>query len=299
MKYEKPWKSIEEQAELLTVGKGLVCADGVALERALIEIGYYRLSAYWFPYKVQDKDGRMRFLEGTTLEVVLRSYEFDRRLRLLMFDAIGKVEVFLRSRIAHLASQESGPFGYPDKALPRLKREFSAAKKNEQYVKHFVAKYGDEHELPPYWMMTECLTMGAIELLYSEASPQIRVAIASELGIKVPVLKSWISVLRAARNACCHHSRVWNRTWGVKPMIPKTWEDFGGSNDKTYAVLSVLAYLLDNICGSDQWVSELEGLLSEFDDVSVEKIGFCDGWGKSDPWTMLGQADAEPDDSGQ
>ncbi|MDO4849486.1 MAG: Abi family protein [Coriobacteriia bacterium] len=92
MKYEKPWKSIEEQAELLT-SKGLVCSDKVALERALREIGYYRLSAYWFPYKVLDADGSAHFRDNTTLEMVLRSYEFDRRLRMLMFDAIGKIEL--------------------------------------------------------------------------------------------------------------------------------------------------------------------------------------------------------------
>ena len=76
-------------------------------------------------------------------------------------------------------------------------------------------------------------------------------------------------MLRAARNACCHHSRVWNRTWGVKPVIPKAWEGFRGSNDKTYAVLAVLAYLLDQICGADQWMDELDELLSEFSDLSA------------------------------
>ena len=71
-------------------------------------------------------------------------------------------------------------------------------------------------------MMMECVTMGTIELLYSKATPQVRMAIAGELGVKVPVLKNWISVLRVSRNACCHHSRARNRTWGVKPMIPRS-----------------------------------------------------------------------------
>ncbi len=285
MIYDKPWKSIDEQAKLLTDVKGLACDDVETLKRALIVIGYYRLSAYWFPYKVIGNDGCSHFRNGTSFEAVLRSYEFDQRLRMLMFDAIGKIEIFLRSRIAYLASLESGAFGYPENAIPRLKREFAAAKKNEQYVKHFIAKYGDAHGLPPYWMMTECITMGTIEILYSAVSPQTRTSIASELGVKVPVLKNWISVLRAARNACCHHSRVWNRTWGVKPVIPKAWKDFAGSNDRTYAVLSVLAYALDKICGAAQWVRELEKLLSEFDDVPKEMIGFPDEWEESSPWT--------------
>ncbi len=287
MKYQKSWKNIDEQVKLLTSKKGLCCDDVAALEHALLEIGYYRLSAYWFPYKVLDESGRSYFREGTTFEMVLHTYEFDRRLRLLMFDVIGKIEVSLRSRVAYLASQEFGAFGYSDKVLPRLKKEFSAAKKNEQYMKHFVAKYGDEHELPPYWMMTECVTMGTIELLYSSASSQVRIAIASDFGVKVPVMKNWLSVLRAARNACCHHSRVWNRTWGVKPVIPKAWKNFCGSNDKTYAVLSILVHMLGRICSCEQWVHELDELLSEFDDVPKESIGFPKAWRHTDPWARL------------
>lgn len=286
MRYEKPWRSIDEQVELLTEAKGLEC-DKDELRRALVEIGYYRLSAYWFPYKACDGPEGPRFREGTTLKVVARSYEFDRRLRQLMFDAVGRIEVYLRSRIAHLASMESGPFGYPEDAVPRLKREFAAAKKNEQYVKHFVSKYGDEHELPPYWMMMECVTMGTIELLYSKATSQVRTAIAGELGVRVPVLKNWISVLRVSRNACCHHSRVWNRTWGVKPMIPKTWKGFGGSNDKTFAVLSVLCHMLEHVGGAREWAQAIDKLIAEFEDIPLEKVGFFDDWRDSSPWSEL------------
>lgn len=299
MRYDKPWISIDEQARLLVDGKGLVCSDEAELKRALIEVGYYRLSAYWFPYKARDDDGRMCFLEGTTLEMILRPYEFDRRLRILMFDAIGRIEVYLRSRVAHLASREHGAFGYPDAAAARLKREFAAAKRGEQYVKHFVSKYGDEHELPPYWMMTECLTMGAIELLFSNISPQVRTAIASELGVKVPVLRSWVSVLRAARNACYHHSRVWNRIWGVKPMVPKAWKGFAAPNDRTFAVLSVVYYLLTRIGGADQWRRELEGLIAEFSDVSLDKLGFPKRWRECDPWAPLGREGGDGAGSGQ
>ncbi len=286
MRYEKPWRSIDEQVELLTETKGLEC-DKDELRRTLVEIGYYRLSAYWFPYKTCDGPEGPRFREGTTLEAVIRPYKFDRRLRQLMFDAVGRIEIYLRSRIAYLASMESGPFGYPEDAVPRLKREFAAAKKGEQYIKHFVSKYGDEHELPPYWMMMECVTMGTIELLYSKMTPQVRTAIAGELGVRVPVLKNWISVLRVSRNACCHHSRVWNRTWGVKPMIPRTWKGFGGSNDRTFAVLSVLCHMLEHAGGAREWAQEVDRLLAEFEDIPLQKVGFYDGWRDSSPWSEL------------
>ncbi|KAB1636150.1 Abi family protein [Ellagibacter isourolithinifaciens] len=63
--------------------------------------------------------------------------------------------------------------------------------------------------------------MGTIKLLYQKVSPDARTKTASELGTRVPVLKNWLSVPRVARSACCHHSRIWNRTWGVRPVIPR------------------------------------------------------------------------------
>ena len=52
MKYAKKWISIDDQVDLLTRGKGLGCNNVDDLKRSLETIGYYRLSAYWFPYRV-------------------------------------------------------------------------------------------------------------------------------------------------------------------------------------------------------------------------------------------------------
>ena len=49
-----------------------------------------------------------------TFDEVMRACEFDRRLCLLMFDAVARIEVFLRSRLAYFAAKESGAFGYPE-----------------------------------------------------------------------------------------------------------------------------------------------------------------------------------------
>lgn len=124
MKYQKSRISINEQIALLTENKGLKCSDQSELERALVEANHYRLSAYWFPYKTKCKSGITIFREGTTFETIIYTYEFDRALRQLMFDAVGsavgRIEIYLRSRIAYLASEERGPFRYPDVAITRL-----------------------------------------------------------------------------------------------------------------------------------------------------------------------------------
>ena len=281
--------SIDNQIALLTKVKGLDCDNLDGLRCALNRIGYYRLSAYWFPYKTLDDEGRTVFCAGTTFDEVMRTYEFDRDLRVVMFDAISEIEIFFRSRLSHLASGEKGAFGYPDSAKFRLSREYTAAKKSEQFIKHFAAKYGDEHDLPPYWMMVECATMGTIELLFTKAAPSVRVEVASGLDIKVPVLKSWLSVLRVARNACCHHSRVWNRTWGVRPLIPKDWKGFDASNEKTFAVLSVFYYLLGMIEDAAPWKEKFDELLRDYNDIELSRAGFPEGWQDMPPWSSVSE----------
>lgn len=93
MKYRKSRISINEQIALLTEYRGLKCSDQSELERALVEVGHYRLSAYWFPYKTKCKSGITIFREGTTFETIIYTYEFDRALRQLMFDAVGRIEI--------------------------------------------------------------------------------------------------------------------------------------------------------------------------------------------------------------
>lgn len=50
MLYEKAWLSYDEQANLLIDERGLI-ADRAFLLNRLREVGYYRLSGYWYIFK--------------------------------------------------------------------------------------------------------------------------------------------------------------------------------------------------------------------------------------------------------
>lgn len=109
MKYAKTWISIDDQVKLLTKEKGLCCSNVDELKRALEVIGYYRLSAYWFPYKTTSGDGKTLFCEGATFDEVMRTYELDRRLRLLIATKCRPV-ISMRKRRSAMQSQESFSF---------------------------------------------------------------------------------------------------------------------------------------------------------------------------------------------
>lgn len=128
MEYEKPWLSYEQQADLLIDERGLI-ANRENLIRHLQEVGYYRLSGYWYIFKrsnVSDfKDIHdERFIAGTTFDEIWGLYTFDRQLRLLTLDAIERIEVYFRSQLAYELAKETGPFGYLEpENLPRLDEE--------------------------------------------------------------------------------------------------------------------------------------------------------------------------------
>lgn len=88
MKYTKPALSFEQQAQRL-IDRGLVIQEKTELIRQLSGVNYYRLSAYWYPFKqIDPTNGEERFSPNTTFETIWRRYIFDRQLRLLIMDAV-------------------------------------------------------------------------------------------------------------------------------------------------------------------------------------------------------------------
>ena len=89
--YTKPPKTYYEQIDLL-LSRGLAISDKLRVVRHLSSISYFRLSAYMLPFKKWDK-GELTddFIPGITWDHVYDLYVFDRKLRLLIFDAIERL----------------------------------------------------------------------------------------------------------------------------------------------------------------------------------------------------------------
>lgn len=103
MKYNKPPISYKAQVERW-VTRGLIIPD---LDKALFcfqNISYYRLSAYALPFQ-ETKD---TFNANTHFDEVLNLYNFDRELRILVIDAIERIEVALRTQFIYKLSHKYG-----------------------------------------------------------------------------------------------------------------------------------------------------------------------------------------------
>ena len=95
-KCTKPPLTIKQQIQLLKSRK-IVIGDELIVERILTTVGYYRLTAYLFPFR--GKDASDDYAPGTSIEKVWRYYRFDRSLRFLLIDAIERIEVAVKAMI--------------------------------------------------------------------------------------------------------------------------------------------------------------------------------------------------------
>lgn len=278
------------------MSRGMEC-DRESLVSHLCDVGYYRLSGYWHIYKEENDT----FREGTCFSEVWTIYIFDRQFRLVVLDAIERVEVYFRTQLAHELAKKTGPFGFTDKKnLPRLSdgdyerllntcRE-KHTRSREPFIVHFREKYGDTHALPPYWMLVNTMDFGQTLTLYRGAPVEIRNALAAQLGLSAKVLESWLFALNTVRNICAHHGRLWNRVIGTKPIIPKASKDvrwhkpYEVSSERVFGILTILSYLLAEIAPQTKWRNRLFALLESHPSIDRRKMGFFKNWESCPFW---------------
>jgi abortive infection bacteriophage resistance protein len=302
MKFTKPPLTLDAQVELL-VARGMT-GDQAKMRRRLGAVNYYRLSGYWHHRRRSDDS----FAPGTDFEHIWLQYVFDRRLRLLVMDAVERIEVGVRSQFAYQHALVHGPFGYADdpKSLPflapakrteLLNRVSDETKRNRSsFVTHFQGKYGDEHRFLPIWMVTEALSFGTTIALWQASSRPIQKAVADVLGVHASVLRTWLWSLNEVRNICAHHDRLWNRALGQSPKIPERdarWSkpvDVQQGAGRVFAVLSVCAHSLSVFAPRSQWQVRLRALVEASPQTPLKNMGFPDNWLDSPIWQVASDA---------
>lgn len=294
MHYLKPALTFEQQADQL-LQRGLLADRALLIER-LRAVSYYRLSAYWHPFRQPDDS----LQPGTTLALVWQRYVFDRRLRCLVIDAIERIEIAVRTRMANTLTVAHGPFGHTRAAnLPGLspvqhaeflrRIEDETQNSRETFVDHFRTKYTAEPHLP-LWMAVELMTFGATLTLFRGLDRRMKQQLAADLGIADTVLHSWLLALNQVRNICAHHGRLWNRQFGVQPMIPRPnkhpdWHfPVAVTGDRLFGVATVLHYLLDLIAPQSRWPARFMALLAAHPDIPRLPMGIPDNWQDCPLW---------------
>ena len=286
--YSKPHLTQKQQVELLK-NRGLIVNDEKFAVKKLQHISYYRLSAYFLPFQ-SSKD---KFNSDVTFETIIDLYHFDKELRILTFNAIEKIEIFLRTSVSYNFSKHHDIFGYIDKAnFCSKERDFEwlskdiekeTSRSKETFVKHFKDKY--ENEYLPIWMVVEIISFGTLSKLYTMLCSKTEKEILNGIDLPSFVFKNWLHVFSYVRNITAHHSRLWNRQFVIKAKIPKHKKEFKGIANDNYHTFAIMThYVLRAIDDTFDFKEELQNLLDKYPHVDKKAMGFIDGWEKLEVW---------------
>ena len=230
------------------------------------------------------KDGL--YAPGTDFNLVYNLYEFDRKLRRLLFSVLEELEIYLRAQLSYYHSHKYGADGYMDPVNFNFHHdhvEFTGRLNdlingNDKlpFVAHHINNYNSRF---PIWVIMELFTFGMLSYFYSEMlTPDQKKVAHTIFKTSVREAKSWLYCCTNLRNVCAHSRRLYNGVFSVIPAripnVPKSAER------KIFAAIMAVRGLYP--C-ADKWNNEflpaMSSLFEEYKNVVLLKhIGFPNNW---------------------
>lgn len=317
-KYTKKPLSIKQQVLKLKL-RGLIIDDENLAESYLSNISYYRLRAYTFPFQNNtDKNADHKFISNSIhFKDIIDIYCFDRRLRSVIFNALEKIEVAIRTKIVQIYSEFTDDshwyendtlFNDDETTLQKRNEETGVVenieeykynileedilrevdRSNEDFIKHYYDTYHTP-KTPPAWMTLEVISFGTLSRLYELlVKDDNKKEVAKQFGLqKIDIMENWLHALSILRNCCAHHSRLWNRRFTVRILLPyNTASPFIDrttiptiKQNKLFAYLCCIKYILDIISPDNDFQRNLLSLIDNAGNLlNLKEMGFPDNW---------------------
>lgn len=301
MEFCKPPLKVSDQIALLQK-RGMAIADEDRATRVLQHINYYRLRAYWLPFEVPEEKrpalAEHLFKNGTDFDQVVSVYIFDRKFRLLLLEAIERVEIAIRTHWAQVLAEIYGSHAHMDSSVFHHQHIFASCmtsldeelnRSKETFVQHYKDKYSKPMR-PPIWAICELLTLGQLsKWLNNIKHRKDRQAIAARLGLDEVVVCAFAHHLTHVRNLCAHHSRVWNRKLTFTMTLPKRpavlAAQFNPTEDRRiYNTLVMLAWCVRTISPETTWPARVKELLLTRSAGETKAMGAPGNWASQSPW---------------
>lgn len=298
MIYEKHTFTIDEHINQLRV-RGLLISNEDLARHYLSHVSYYRLAGYWWPMQ-SDKEKHI-FKPNSKFEDVVSLYNFDRELRILLFDIIEKIEISIRIKLIYHLSHEFDPWWFQNtsifqdtvaliETLASIREEVDRSK--DIFIKEHKRKYKDDLRFPPAWKTLELTSFGSLSKLYGNLKNNIKPKdiIAQELGaVNHVYLPSWLQSIAQIRNYCAHHSRLWNRNLPGAPKLlskpPYRWVmDVPTDTSRLYMHLCIMRYMVNVIAPGNSFSLKLQVLFNKYPSVDPNALGMKTNWENEALW---------------
>lgn len=305
--FQKPPLSIDQQLDLLS-SRGLIINDRQTAQHYLKFVSYYRFCGYGIGFEnvASKSDSQKHYIAGTTFDHILDRYLFDRKLRLLTIDAIECIEIAIRTVIINELALLHGAHWYLDRKLfiksfkhaaliETIEKETQhtaqvgsvKSKKQENFIRHYFDKYSHP-KLPAVWMLGEILPLGTWSMIFANLiNRDHQKVICKHFNINHLVMGSWLHSLTYLRNLCAHHSKLWNRSFTLKPLIANNYHEQLKNNSRFSAQAAILKIFLDIISPHSRWGERLYELSKEHPNISPKHMGFAEHWYDDPFWRVV------------
>lgn len=297
--------------------------------RKISQVGYYRLSGFWYPCRQFQFDANKQvvrehgvikrsneFLADTDFDEVFKLYTFDKRLRLLLLDGIERIEINLKTVLAHELGKDD-PLAYQRQKFINPTQLQDYCKGNQ--IRNAWTEWGSRQrsELSrskedsilwhkkskseiPIWVAVESWSLGTLSKYFELLKGSYQNRIASRLEVNnATILVQWLQSLTILRNRCAHHTRVWNQSQNNPINIPEGdtadavyFSNFNlttESRKKIYSLIVVIWYLVQKIGPNSDWIQHICEELQNFPNLPFEQnasMGLPDDGVSIDPFLM-------------
>lgn len=275
----------------------------------LQNISYYRLKGYW--WDMQADYTLHTFNNNIYFEDIVDRYNFDRHLRLILFDAIERIEISLRTKMIYHMSMRYGGLWYLNPKLfvrqnitiagvtktihlhtiDELRKEFGRSQ--EIFIKDHRNRYPMEDA--DAWKILEVASLGTLSKLYKNIEHQLpeKSMIAKQMGLHLhSELSSWLEAITYVRNIIAHHSRLWSRNMVKKPVeslnnpIGQWFQNalLPVQSKKPFLIISCMLYLCNFITPGHHIKAKVLELFTDSPTIPIYKLGFLNNWEEEPIW---------------
>lgn len=221
MKSLKPFKTVEEQIDILKRRKMSFPNEKFARKVLSFENYYYVVNGYKGPF-INSTLPEDSYKPGVTFDELVALYSFDRKLRefllidLLRIEHVVKAQIiitfsknhgqdhtsYLRSESFNVAGFEN--FKRTNALIFEMLKLIDKQKDHHGAVSHYIHNYG----FVPLWVLSKVMTFGKLNSFYACMLASEKEEVANSFNLSASDFKSMIDYIADFRNKCAHGERI-------------------------------------------------------------------------------------------
>jgi len=218
---QKEYKTPEELIDILEE-RGMIFSNPLIAKRKLNEINYFTLKGYNELLLIKED----KYKHKCDFNELINLYEFDKELKGILLEYLLDIEMKIKTSISNVISSKYGIDEriYLDKnnydilnshlnqALKIINEQIIEYGSKNEAVKYYKNKYG----FIPFYVLSKCLTLGAIKRLFNAMKQSDQSIICSNLlhkeidNRRINKVKNFIALIADVRNMCAHDEIIFN-----------------------------------------------------------------------------------------